>query len=66
MRFRGLDASKQYQVQVVWPQDLSEKQAAYRHHLQSQRLGGDWLQQVGLTLPIMHPESLLIFHLTEA
>ena len=66
MRFRGLDASKQYQVQVVWPQDLSEKQAAYRDHLQSQRLGGDWLQQVGLTLPIMHPESLLIFHLIEA
>ena len=66
MRFRGLDASKQYQVQVVWPQGLSEKQAAYRDHLQSQRLGGDWLQQVGLTLPIMHPESLLIFHLIEA
>ena len=66
MRFRGLDESKQYQVQVVWPQDLSEKQAAYRDHLQSQRLGGDWLQQVGLTLPIMHPESLLIFHLIEA
>lgn len=66
MRFRGLDASKQYRVQVVWPQDLSEKQAAYRDRLHSQRLGGDWLQQVGLTLPIMHPESLLIFHLIEA
>ena len=66
MRFRGLDASKQYQVQVVWPQDLSEKQAGYRDQLKSQRLGGDWLQQAGLTLPIMHPESLLIFHLIEA
>ena len=66
MRFRGLDASKQYQVQVIWPQDLSEKQAAYRDYLQSQRLGGDWLQQVGLTLPIMHPESMFIFHLVEA
>ena len=66
IRFRGLDASKQYQVQVVWPQGLSEKQAGYRDQLKSQRLGGDWLQQAGLTLPIMHPESLLIFHLTEA
>ena len=66
MRFRGLDASKRYQVQVIWPQDLSEKQATYRDHLQSQRLGGDWLQQAGLTLPVMHPESLLIFHLIEA
>ena len=66
MRFRGLDASKQYQAKVVWPQDLSEKQAAYRDHLQSQRLGGDWLQQVGLTLPIMHPESMFIFYLIEA
>ena len=66
MRFRGLDASKQYQVQVVWPQDLSEKQAGYHDQLKSQRLGGDWLQQAGLTLPIMHPESLLIFHLIEA
>ena len=66
IRFRGLDASKKYQVQVVWPQDLSEKQAAYSDRLHSQRLGGDWLQQVGLTLPIMHPESLLIFHLIEA
>ena len=66
MRFRGLDASKQYQVQVVWPQDLSEKQASYRDQLKSQRFGGDWLDQAGLTLPIMHPESLLIFHLIEA
>ena len=66
MRFRGLDASKQYQVQVVWPQDLSEKQASYRDQLKSQRFGGDWLEQAGLTLPIMHPESLLIFHLIEA
>jgi len=66
IRFRELDASKQYQVQVVWPQDLSEKQASYRDQLQSQRFGGDWLQQAGLTLPIMHPESLLIFHLIEA
>ena len=66
MRFRGLDASKQYQVQVVWPQDLSEKQARYRDQLKSQHFGGDWLQQAGLTLPIMHPESLLIFHLIEA
>ena len=66
MRFRGLDASKQYQVQVVWPQDLSEKQASYRDQLKSQRFGGDWLEKAGLTLPIMHPESLLIFHLIEA
>ena len=66
MRFRGLDASKQYRVQVVWPQDLSEKQASYRDQLKSQRFGGDWLEQAGLTLPIMHPESLLIFHLIEA
>jgi len=66
IRFRELDASKQYQVQVVWPQDLSEKQASYRDQLQSQRFGGDWLQQAGLTLPLMHPESLLIFHLIEA
>lgn len=66
MRCCGLDASKQYQVQVVWPQDLSAKQASYRDHLQSQRFNGDWLQQAGLALPIMHPESMFIFHLTEA
>ena len=66
MRFCGLDASKQYQVQVVWPQDLSEKQAGYRDQIKSQRFSGDWLQQAGLTLPIMYPESILIFHLVEA
>ena len=66
MRFRGLDATKRYKVQVVWPLDLSEKQTDYRDHLTSQRFGGDWLQQAGLTLPIMHPESMLIFHLTQA
>lgn len=63
MRFRGLDGSKQYQVQVVWPQDLSEKQADFRERLKSQCFGGDWLQQAGLALPIMQPESMLIFHL---
>ncbi len=65
MHFRGLDASKQYQLQVVWPQNLSDKQAGYRDQLKSQCFGGDWLQQAGLTLPIMHPESILIFHLIE-
>lgn len=64
MRLRGLDASRQYRVELVWPQDLSDKQTSYRDQLHSATLGGDWLQQVGIALPIMRPENILIFHLS--
>ena len=64
MRFRGLDVSRQYQIKLVWPACLTGEQAAYRDGLEPNAFGGDWLQHVGIVLPIMQPESLLIFHLT--
>ena len=63
MRFQGLDANRRYQVQLIWPQDLSATQADYRYILKTKIFGGDWLQRVGIALPIMQPESILIFHL---
>jgi alpha-galactosidase len=64
MRFLGIDAAKQYRVNLVWPQELSGAQAQYRDSLQTNTFGGDWLQQAGLEPPIMRPESILIYHLT--
>jgi alpha-galactosidase len=64
MRFLGIDAAKQYRVNLVWPQELSAAQAQYRDSLQANTFGGDWLQHAGLEPPIMRPESILIYHLT--
>lgn len=63
MRFQGLDTNRRYQVQLIWPQDLSATQDDYRDILKTKIFGGDWLQRVGIALPIMEPESILIFHL---
>lgn len=66
IRFGGLNIFSKYRVQLIWPQELTDKQADYRDTLESTMYGGDWLQNVGITLPIMHPESMLIFHLTKS
>jgi len=50
-------------LKLVWPGDLRPKQKNHKDALTDTHWSGDWLMSVGLLLPILQPESLLIYHL---
>jgi len=62
-RFSGLDSDRHYELKLVWPGDLRPLQANHKDALTDTHWSGDWLMSVGLSLPILQPESLLIYHL---
>ena len=62
-RFVGLDADRDYELKLVWPDDLRPLQTNHKDELSGAHWSGDWLMSVGLSLPILQPESLLIYHL---
>ena len=62
-RFIGLDADRHYELKLIWPDDLRPLQTNHKDELSDAHWSGDWLMSVGLSLPILQPESLLIYHL---
>jgi alpha-galactosidase len=62
-RLNGLDATQSYQVALIWPSSLTEQQRRHQDQLAQTEFSGAWLMSVGLSVPIMWPESLLIYHL---
>ena len=64
----GLNPEQHYQVRIVWPQSAKAISApsvidALTLNDQGSVLSGEALQHVGLQLPLMLPETCLIFHL---
>jgi alpha-galactosidase len=62
-RFIGLELDRQYELKLVWPDNLRSLQKNHKDALTGTHWSGDWLMSVGLSLPILQPESLLIYHL---
>ena len=62
-RLNGLDATQNYRVALVWPGSLTTQQSTHQHQLAQTEFSGAWLMSVGLSVPILWPESLLIYHL---
>ena len=62
-RFLGLRADADYQVNLIWQSDRSRHIKAHREMIGAATFRGDFLMEAGLTLPIMNPESILIYHL---
>jgi len=62
-RFSGLDADAHYRVQLVWPQVPDAELGKHSDAIQSSPLSGDALGRLGIQLPILAPETLLIYHL---
>ncbi len=63
----GLDASKTYQTKIVWPQPVrSVSRPSVLEALDlaeaGTRLPGEALAHVGLQVPLLHPETCLIYH----
>ena len=62
-RFEGLNERAQYQIRCVWPPIESAELGEHAASLQHRPWRGDVLMQLGITLPIRKPESIIIYHL---
>ncbi len=62
-RFRGLDADDQYEVNIIWPLAPRSNSTSILDVINGAVVSGDALMRIGLQLPIMNPESLLIIYL---
>ena len=57
LRFAGLDRERLYDINPVWPIDVNA---------QALRATGEALMTVGLTLPRLMPQSVILYHLRAA
>jgi alpha-galactosidase len=62
-RFLGLRADSDYRLSLIWQSDRSRHIKAHQEMIEAATFRGDFLMEAGLTLPIMKPESILIYHL---
>lgn len=62
-RFVGLAANKTYQLTLVWPTQLKEFSPSILSKIQGQKFTGEALMQLGMQLPVLFPQSSLIFEL---
>jgi len=64
-RFDGLDPQTQYKLELVWPKDLKEYSSSITTIVQSKTFSGEVLMQFGMQLPIVFPQTSLVFSLTK-
>jgi alpha-galactosidase len=64
-RFAGLEPELRYQIKLLWPArgSFKEYSASILDQMEGQIFSGEALQQFGMQLPIVHPQSSLVFEL---
>lgn len=62
-RFTGLDAKRQYRISLIWPTQLKEYSPSILRLIQGEILSAEALMSFGMQLPIVHPQSSLVFEL---
>lgn len=62
-RFTGLEASKQYKFDFVWPSKHEEFSTSVLSKVNGKVFTGEALMQLGMQLPISFPQTTLIFEL---
>ncbi|MFT6958133.1 MAG: alpha-galactosidase [Halieaceae bacterium] len=63
LRFRGLEIDARYEVNVIWPIAPKSYSKSILDVINGAIVSGDALMQMGMQLPIMQPQNLLIIHL---
>ena len=63
LRFCGLNPEAQYKINIVWPLKPSSISKSILDVIDGAVISGDALANSGVQLPIMLPQSLLIFYL---
>jgi alpha-galactosidase len=62
-RFVGLDINRHYRITLVWPTQLKEYSPSILKLIQGEILSAEALMHFGMQLPIVHPQTSLIFEL---
>lgn len=64
-RFVGLDAKATYRINIVWPGKLFEYSPSILQVIENKTYTAELLMQMGMQLPIVFPQTTLIFKLTK-
>jgi alpha-galactosidase len=64
-RFNGLDATKQYKLDFIWPTKHEEFSTSVLSKVDGQVFTGESLMQFGMQMPISFPQTTLIFELNQ-
>ncbi|GGW81054.1 alpha-galactosidase [Alteromonas halophila] len=64
-RFHGLAADKSYRLSLIWPEQPAEYSPSVLSVIEGQVFSGEVLLHGGLQLPVLFPQTSLIFHLSE-
>ena len=66
-RFRlfGLDSKKHYKVQLIWPYDEESSIVKALQVIAGHDFPGELLIENGIQLPLVPPETMLIFYVKE-
>ena len=64
MVFAGLSAEQTYRVDIAWPNALKEYSPSIWNKIDGQVVSGDALMQFGMQMPVVFPQTALIFKLT--
>lgn len=65
LRFAGLNAQAQYRLTLAWPSQLKEYSPSVLQVVPGEIFSGDALMRFGMQMPILHPQSSLIFVLEQ-
>jgi len=65
LRFVGLNREGRYRICIIWPQRLESYSESVIEVINGAIISGDVLMNVGIQLPIMNPQTLLVFHLQQ-
>jgi alpha-galactosidase len=64
-RFAGLDSETQYNIKMIWPSELFEYSTSITSVIEGKTYSGEVLMQFGMQLPVVFPQTSLIFSLTK-
>jgi alpha-galactosidase len=65
LRFVGLNRDGRYRICIIWPQRLERYSESVIEVINGAIISGDVLMNMGIQLPIMNPQTLLLFHLQQ-
>lgn len=64
-KFHGLAKDKQYKIKRIWPEELKEYSPSILTKIDDQIVSGEILVEHGMQMPLIDPQSSLIFELVE-
>lgn len=64
-KFSGLDAAQQYRLDIIWPLKINHYSESITEQINGNIYSGELLIEMGIQIPIIDPQSSLVFELTQ-